>query len=322
MEGRYVVRGGEQTFAPPFMQQDTRLKAFLLEADPEALQATCDRLLNEPAGGAVSYRALGGHVLLAYAPIGSTQATKPPDHDRGYTPETDIAFWMLVGAGQERHGRWELERLAWLLPYVWVDVPTTMATGREVYGYPKELGWLTLSNSPRSDLVFALDTLVLPEFTPNTELVRRPMMEVICADGEEPREPKRWEHPKEALDALHDLLPAHTGLRFYEHLLEQLLKREVPMVFLKQFRDVVDPTRACYQAIVESPARVVGLPLAWPFLAEYQVTLYDYASHPVAKDLGLGTPTNGALTLTPSLAFEVRFDFLVERGTIIWELGR
>ena len=318
MTGRYVVRGGEQTFAPPFMQRDTRLRGFFLRAAPAALQATCDRLLNDPAGGAVSYRALGDHVLLAYAPIGSTQATEPPDHDKGFTPETDVAFWMLVGAGEEKHGEWKLDRLAWLLPYVWVDVPTTMATGREVYGYPKELGWLTLPASEGDALVFGLETMVLPTFTPETELVRRPMLRVERVGGLEAAEPEKWSHPGEALRAVREVM-GEVSLGFLEHLLEMLLRAEVPMVFLKQFRDVVDPTRACYQAIIESPARVVGVPLGWPLLADYRVTLHDYASHRVARELGLGTPEGGVLRVTPSLAFEVRFDFLVELGRVVWQ---
>jgi hypothetical protein len=317
MTGRYVVRGGEQTFAPPFLQRGTRLRAWALRADPAALQATCDRLLNEPAGGAVSYRALGDHVLFAHAPIASTQATKPPDHDKGFTPETDVAFWMLVGAGTENHGQWELDRIAWLLPYVWVDVPTTMATGREVYGYPKELGWLTSPAGDGDPLVIGLETLVLPTFTPDTELVRRPILRVDRG-SDEPAEPSHWSHPGQALDAVRAVM-GEVSLGFLEHLLAMLLRAELPMVFLKQIRDVVDPTHACYQAIIESPARIVGMPLGWPLLASYSVTIHDYASHPIARDLGLGAPVNGVLTVTPSIAFEVHFDFLVELGRVIWQ---
>jgi hypothetical protein len=318
-DGTYVARGGEQVFAPPFLQKGTRLTAFAVEADPSALQRTCDRLLNEPAGGAVSYRALGRHVLFVHAPIASTQSTRAPDHDLGWTPETDVAFWMLVGAGREREGQWTLERLAWLLPYVWVDVPVTMATGREVYGYPKEMAWLTYPDAPDAVLPFELATLVLPTHTPETELVRRPLIRVERVGTGHGRGP-RFADVATALDQFREAVTLpRVDWHFWAHLIESLLRREVPMVFLKQFRDAVDPSRACYQAILESPARIEGLPYGWPLLGSHRITLHDYASHPIARDLGLGQPAGGELSLSPCFAFEAHFDFLVDTAHVIWQ---
>ncbi len=325
---KYVVRGGEQVFAPPFIQRDTRMQAFVLRGDASALQATVDRCLNAPANGAVSYRVLSRHVLLAYAPIGSTQSTEPPDSELGYTPETDVAFWVLVGAGQERGGVWVLDRLAWFLPYVWVDVPTTMATGREVYGYPKEVGYLTLPSGADDPLIFAMETAVLSPYAPTTELTRRPILRVASTHAE--KAPGRaWESVEDAFVDLEKIFEAERkapiipGLQFWKHLLGYILNREVPMVFLKQFRDVVDPTLACYQAILESPAKVQGTPRGGLLGGEHVVTVHSYDSHPIAADLGLGAPdAQGVLELAPELSFHVTFDFLVELGTLIWQAGR
>jgi hypothetical protein len=307
------------------MQKGTRMQGFVLRGDLAALQATCDRYLNAPSAGKTSYRVLSRHVLLAYAPIASTQSTQPPDSELGYTPETDVAFWMLVGAGHERDGVFVLDRLAWFLPYVWVDVPTTMATGREAYGYPKELGWLTLPSTESDPLVFAMETLVLPTYSKTTPLTKQPILSVHARPGEG-ASARPWRDVNDVLVDLERVFaeelknPIIPGLSFLEHLVTYLVKREVPMVFLKQFRDVIDPTRACYQAIIESPARVVGWPSGGLLAGEHVITLHDYASHPVARDLGLGTPdASGVLKLRASLGFRVDFDFLVELGTLIWK---
>lgn len=318
----YIVRGGEQVFAPPFMQTDTRMQGFLVRGTRQALQAVVDRELNGPAAGKASYRVLSSHVLLAYAPIGATRSTEPPDSQKGYTPETDVAFWVLVGEGHERAGVWWLDRLAWFLPYVWVDVPTTMATGREVYGYPKELGWLTTPPADGDPLVFAMETLVLAQFEPTTPLSRKPILSVQHTGGARGPGPA-WTHARDAIAAMKDAFvaaeadPVVPGFEFWVHLLAYLLRREVPMVFLKQFRDVVQPDRACYQAVIESPAKVVGLPSGGLLLGDHTVTIHDYASHPIARDLGLGAPSGGVLQIRADLAFRVEFDFLVELGRVI-----
>ncbi len=315
----YIQRGGEQAFAPPFEQTGTKLKGWLLPADLAAQQATVDRYLNAPMGGqsGFTYRALMPAVLFAIAPIAATRSLTEPDSGYGYTPETDVAFWMLVGRGHESGGSWHLDALLWFLPYVFVDVPMTMATGREVYGYPKELAYLTWPAGPNDALVLRAETMVLPVYSPDTKLVRAPIIEVKRTSGE----PSLLEGLGAELGSLTAAF-AHLGLKedaeVVKALASSLLKLEVPMVFLKQFRDVIDPLAACYQTIIESPARVSSFPIGWPTLREVAITIYDYASHPIASELGLGTPENGALTLTIPIGVEVHFDFIVELGVQMW----
>lgn len=38
--------------------------------------------------------------------------------------------------------------VAWFAPYFFVDSSHSMITGRDVYGFPKELGWVTMSDQP------------------------------------------------------------------------------------------------------------------------------------------------------------------------------
>lgn len=318
----YIPRGGEQTFAPPFVQTGTKLSGWLMPAELGAQQAMVDRYLNAPMGGAsgFTYRAMMPAVLFAIAPIASTRSLTEPDAGYGYTPETDVAFWALVGRGHEESGRWVLDRLLWFLPYVFVDVPMTMATGREVYGYPKELAYLAWPKDEADPLVLRAETMVLPVYSPETKLVRAPILEVKKTSAE----PSLIERLGEAFGSLAGGL-AHLGVKADLEILEKLeaslAKLEIPMVFLKQFRDVVDPHAACYQAIIESPARLASIPIGWPTLHEVAITVHDYASHPIATELGLGTPVDGSLTVSVPIGFEVHFDFVVELGQQVWPIA-
>lgn len=331
-KARYVERGGEQTYAAPFRQAGTKLRAWPLPADPKALQAVVDRYLVAPTGGALSYRAMFPAVLLAHAPIASTRSLTPPDASYGWTSETDLAFWMLVGRGHQDGARWVLDQLLWFLPYVWVNVPQTMATGREVYGYPKEVATMeTAASTGDPTLVVRASTTVLPVYAPDTELVTRPVLEIRVPG---------WGAKPGVLDTVREMAAAfrgighaieHLGLAAIEHPdmdadVAKVLERDlgglqVPMVFLKQFRDVVSPSAACYQAILESPARVEGLPFGFPLLEPATITVWDYASHPIAAELGLGVPTNGRLVLTAPVGMEVHFDFVVELAREMWRAG-
>ena len=60
----YVERGGVQSWPPPYALTGVRFYAFLLEADYGTLERYVDRVLNGPAGGAVTYKPLVGRVLL------------------------------------------------------------------------------------------------------------------------------------------------------------------------------------------------------------------------------------------------------------------
>jgi hypothetical protein len=102
----------------------------------------------------------------------------------------------------------------------------------------------------------------------------------------------------------------HPGLGREIH--RSLLLTEPTMVFLKQFRDVADGHRACYQAIVEAPSRLVDLRQAGVLAGEYRVTISQYASHPILDEIGL--EAQSALR-----GWYVDFDFDMEIGKEVWK---
>ena len=318
----YVVRGGAQTFAPPILAQGTHMTCFGLRADPKALQAIADRYLNGPAARQTDlrYHAVGNLVFLAHAPMDRISVTSAVDRDKGWMKEADVAFWMLLVSGRDRGSGFELESIAWFMPYVWVDVTTAVATGREVFGFPKEMSWLRGPSSPSDPLFAELSAMVLPKYTPETEIVRRPLFRIDKRNLHESVVGEAFRDAKDLAAAIAGAF--HTdekgvevgGIGFWINLLELLAREDVPLVFLKEFRDIENPERACYQRVVTAPCHVVKFHGGYPLLGGYDVTMIDYASHPLAKDFGFGTPSGGELTLQSQLTFHVHFDFLLQLG--------
>ena len=96
------------------------------------------------------------------------------------------------------------------------------------------------------------------------------------------------------------------GVRLGAGLLAGLAEGEVGQVFLKQFRDAGDGTRACYQAVVEAPVRVSRMSTR-PAEQDYGLRLKRLDSHPIEQELGLRDQA-------AELSFEVEVDFVVEDG--------
>ena len=130
----YVDRGGRQVWRPPYTASGAKLFGFVLDADAAAIDSLLHRDFNEPAGGAVDYRCAHSSVIVIFAAIEKLASGDPRDEQRGYLSELEVSVWCLaadVTAGN---------RLVWYLPYVFVDAGQAVASGREVYGYPKQIG--------------------------------------------------------------------------------------------------------------------------------------------------------------------------------------
>ncbi len=108
-------------------------------------------------------------------------------------------------------------------------------------------------------------------------------------------------------------LPIFFLIRFENHRrLENLVSREVPNAIHKQFRDVHDPNLACYQEIVAASEKVTAFRRAGLLAGDYQLTIYPFASHPIAADLELSSGPQEALA-----AWYIDFDFLLEKGKTV-----
>ena len=237
--------------------------------------------------------------------------------------ERDVSFWIPVVAGRRLGGVFlpEGPRLSWFLPYIWVDNAIAMTAGREVFGFPKQTSNIQLSGTDPE--CFSVQADVIRRYGSERSVEPAPLINVRRAAPPAPDAARR--PPASPIDLRAWLsnpggvasLGLRSGLsRLANAIVRDLTQPTVSLVFLKQFRDIVDPTRACYQAIVEADASCTAIRSGSLLCAaDYRVELSSYDSHPLIADLGLGSESN--VCLEPSHAFWLDFDFRMELGRVI-----
>ena len=316
----YVDRGGEQVHPHPFGFTGVKFYSFLLEADAAALRELCDKYLNRPSAGRVAYTPLLSRILLGVAVIERAQPVDGPASRLGWVPEIDAAFWVPVMALHRRGDRSLASHLAWFQPYLFVDHPWAVAAGREIYGFAKALARIEAPKNLGEPAVFKIQTPAVPQPDPQAEVQWRDLVNLTRTDAQdEVSLSTRWLHPLEVLGHFaRTLVPNGELLSLAEEIPDIALSmflhpREVPVVFLKQFRDVADPRRACYQAIVEAPARMTSFQGAGLLDGAYALDVTPCETHPLARELGLRGQQQPVLG-----AWHVDFGFVMETGTEVW----
>jgi hypothetical protein len=320
----FVERGGEMVLRQPIACDRTRMYNFLVDADWDALVRLCDQAFREPSGGAVVVRPILPAVMVVAADIQRGQSKDPVDRLKGFAKERDLGFWVPVARGRfddDDPEEFEIQQVGWYQPYLFIDNPAAVFVGRETYGFQKAFASCTMPSDATHPSRFAVETLVIDTFTPETEAKVEELYRLERGDG------GVLGALDSSIDTFGDLVFAackrllthfltRGGVRPTWELLENLYESVkgglVPMFFLRQFRDVAQPDRACYQAIIEAAADLT----AWRgggFLDEHVLTIRECASHPIAKDLGL--PSGPIET---GFGFWADFDFDIGLGKELW----
>lgn len=329
MRPDYIARGGDLVMAPPLALDGAIMYSFLVPADLGALQRICDQQLNAvtadlgPAVPDVVYKPLLPMAAIVCADIADSYSTVPPDSQKGWMSERDFGVWIPVVRGTMEDGTWRPGPIGWYLPYVFVDNVAAMVTGREVFGFFKQTATLAMPASPSDPGAFSVDALVIPTYSPESQASVLRLLTLTSTQAT-PAPPGSWgTELKDAFEAIWGKLKTQffDGARdlpipawdLVKDLLEQLITGDVPMVFLKQFRDATDPTTACYQAVIEAPAHLVKFHDGW-FTHPHDLTILPCDSHPIAAECGLGTGP-----LRAELGFWCRMDFVMKAGTVIAE---
>jgi uncharacterized protein with NAD-binding domain and iron-sulfur cluster len=306
----------------PYLLKDAKMTTLFLKADYQQLEAVCNKYINDPLGNApIQYRPLLPYVILAYTDL-TIRSLDEEARKVGWLPEIELSFWILTVALKRDGDLWLPDHLAWYQPYLFVDDADAIATGREVYGFRKVIGQfqpVTDFQSPE----FMVETLAFKTFSPETEGKMQWLLKVTRQAEPAQGEPVQWDSGSAAHQAILRLLAGnetgHVEVDWLEeaiNLFEHFIEPEVPIVLLKQFRDATNPWKACYQAIIETPAKLNAFYKGGLLQAgKYLVSLNDLASHPLAQELGLQME-QGQQEAIPG--FWVNIDFTLEDGTEIW----
>lgn len=309
---RYVELDGGIVPRPPYLQKDTLLTAWLLRSDKAAQQALLDQAFNVPSGGAVDYRALTGHAVMSLADIKSISSLDPTDSQRGGSDEVDIVFWIPVGAYENG----VFDRLLFFCPYIWVTNGVAMATGREVYGYPKSLAWAKVPSSPEDPGPLWAESMVMKHDSPSSMLTRERIFTLSRPAGLASAGPTFG--PGDTVGAVTRLLDELIGVgveisrAVLSDLVGDVFSFRLPIVFLKQLRDVASPTEACYQAIIEATATVTEYRSAGLLPPGWDIEIPRYDSVHVGETLGLGSRQS------IDLGFWVDYSFSMDLGREVW----
>jgi Acetoacetate decarboxylase (ADC) len=329
----FVEHGGEIACRHPADALQSRLYGFVLKADPDLLAAYCDRLFNRPTLGDEDWAPMGSELLLNFVDIPTMGSTDPLDRQLGVCHEREAAIWFPV-IDRRRN------RFAWAIPYMFVDSPLALAGGREVYGFPKQMGTLQIPVGRKAPSELSINTVTLEKHAPDSEAKdcrvitvkrfgkakdldmtpddpARTLRELITAAGPGSvaavRKGRTFRWLERLLSVGSGLLSdISADLLFFSHLVEE----DVPMVLLKQFRDAHEPGAACYQAVIWVDMVVSEFRGGGLLPVDYRVEVEDLDGEPIMRELGVPE------SCRPRLAFWLDFDFVVQLGQILWEAAR
>ncbi|NNC52855.1 MAG: hypothetical protein HKO08_07430 [Erythrobacter sp.] len=300
-----------------------QLYGFYVEGDRETIQdKLIDPVLNTPRGDShEQYRTFTDFVLITYSFTEKCVSTLMPDKDFGYVPEYCWTVWVPLLVVKKELGVHVAQRLVMSPAFIEVDNEWSLVAGREVYGFPKNLGPQTIPLKGEDPALFSNSTLAINKLGADAEAHTEELMRIertrkLSTGGE------IWNDIEDAIKAVSGFL--HKGEHLPVpgfHLLADLLKlakhREVPAAFLKQFRDALFGDRACYQAVIEAGCEITSFNGGGLLDGEYVMTAADYESIPVASSLGLK-----AGPIPCEFPFWANIDFVVEDVKEIWKAGR
>jgi hypothetical protein len=299
----------------PYVQTDGWLHTFCLEGDSAKIDAWLKRQFHDPSGGAVAYEAITSKLFLSFARFGQVRADSPLDRDHGVVPENDAALWALA----RRTEPFALE-IFWVPLFVFVDEGSAMATGREVYGFPKQMAAFDVpTTKPPSAGPFRISATVLDPYARDTAARRAPIFEVESLSAAASATSADLTPPAGLGETVAKLL-AEASERVDASWIGGALKNLSPlfdlpvtMAFLKQFPDTADPTKACFQSIVEADARTLKVRGGGWTADRYRVRVNSYDSHPFHEALGVAEGWRDV-----GRAIYADFDFVMELGKDVW----
>ena len=311
---KFVEHPGVANYPGPITLNQTSMWAFLLKADRAKMTAWCQAMFDTPSNGAVQVLPLSSYMMMSVVDIGTGRFVDAPQ--MGWSAERELTFWIPAVRVEQRGGQTVATALALTMPYLVLNNPVAIASGREIFGYFKQAGQISLPGDPGHDTSLTADLFATKVFGASSQEQYERLLTLTPTNPQPSTLTKVADTFAGGAKQLFDLLAAddrewHASLGLTEDVLSDLLHARVPQLFLKQFRDVADGTRACYQAITQTMGEVTRFD-SLPHLTEYALVLENLASSPVASDFGIA-PQQTVL----GAAFE--YDMTIQPGQVLWQ---
>jgi uncharacterized protein with NAD-binding domain and iron-sulfur cluster len=310
----------------PFVLSDSKMAVFFLDCAAAQLNELLDTYINNPSNGQYNYRCLSanGKSFTVMIQAQMTVDVKNPD-GRLYGNErySELSFWI---ACYDRNALKRGEfKPALFLPWLFPDSFTAIATGREMFGFRKQLanfrypsGKLNLARPE-----FSASMTGFKEFGPGS--MGQPYDVVSLSGGSETLIDKVLE---EADAAAENVIERFVGKRWFcgetgEDLgdIANDFLADCPAIFLKQFPSIEDAQTAQVRSITAAPFKLLKFRGAFPYLDGLSLKTFDLrfaklASHPFVQQLGLTPSSSGPDADTVSVTgFWMDLDFQLETGT-------
>ncbi|HZX53143.1 MAG TPA: acetoacetate decarboxylase family protein, partial [Ilumatobacteraceae bacterium] len=310
----YVDFGGLDTFPGPYDCRKTTLYSFVVMADIEALQRLVDVVLTRPTMGAAEFRPLAPMVMLSIGDIANVVPLTPPYNTYGSVNEAQVAVWVPVvrvkGSGTEKKAV-----AFWMFTsYIWVDNPMSMATGREMYGWPKSMGKIHLPDK-QGDQSLSLQTYGL-DFAPRNQPAYMDLLRLqptASPIGNARSGNTVGAFARAVVDAVkteHNLdITAGTGVVI--DLGDDAVDMALPEIYLKQIRSIECGTDAALQQLCDSHATIESVSFH-QLPSSYALTIQQVQSHPLATDLGIADQE-------VKVGFAIEMNFCQDVGRVLWD---
>ncbi len=311
----FVTHGGMSTLPGPIKLDDVTMWAFLLKADRAKMENYCRNIFTNPSGGAVTVEPVGSHVMMTIVDI--SHGIFPEAEYAGWSSERELTLWVPSVRTEEKNGERVATHFNMAIPYIILNNPTAVTIGREVFGYWKQYGWLTVpGDKGNAKDQLTVDLFSTKVFGKDNQSKRNRIMTLDPVKITPSNVLKGIKSFDQAAKALYkylepDIEKWHIGPGLIKDLLEDMFKAQIPQLFLKQFRDITDTEQACYQAITQAMAHVKKFEML-PHLVEYDMVIEPNDSSPMATDFGI-VPSQAIL------GTKLEFDMLITPGTTLWQ---
>lgn len=317
----YINYPGNLAYEQPFIMKDLQLNGFVVTGSKSSMQKMIDARLNFMQDRPdTKYFVASDKIIFAFTQSPFLQSLVPAFKAMGRFTEITFCSYIFLVECTRKDGEWWAQRMLFYIPYILVNTPLTLIGGREDYGFPKTMGeFIYPADISKPDL-FSVSTIGMQHFS---EHAVAGMHEFITIKKTTPSSGgsgsgggvlkdlgELWSALKEVLTPSEEGF--HIGLNFLKDEAIDLWKRRMQMVFMRQFRDIGDPSKACYQAIIESSGYPDNLRDISLIKDPYTVLINHMDTLPIDVELGLGASN------TVSHAFAVKFDASFDDGKEIY----